>query len=137
MPPATELPQQAHEPPIWMLVPSAILVLLCLLIGIMPQTFIGPVLASAAHAILGTSLPAYSLAIWHGFNLPLIMSFIAMFGGILLALILRPRQRRAPGEIQMALSELVQNEARFKQAQLNYDNLILKIEDQLEAFSSN
>lgn len=97
-PPATELPQQAHEPPIWMLVPSAILVLLCLLIGIMPQTFIGPVLASAAHAILGASLPAYSLAIWHGFNLPLIMSFIAMFGGILLALILRPRQRRAPGE---------------------------------------
>ena len=32
-------------------------------------------------------------------------------------------QRRAPGEVQMALSDVVQNEARFKQAQLNYDNL--------------
>jgi hypothetical protein len=41
-------------------------------------------------------------------------------------------QRRAPGEIQMMLSQLVQDHARFKQAQLNYDNLILKIEDQLD-----
>jgi Concanavalin A-like lectin/glucanases superfamily/Pentaxin family len=41
-------------------------------------------------------------------------------------------QRRAPGEIQLALSELVQDQARFKQALLNYDNLIQQIEDTRE-----
>jgi hypothetical protein len=41
-------------------------------------------------------------------------------------------QRRAPGEIQMALSDLVQNDARFKQAQLNYDNLISHIKDSVD-----
>jgi len=40
--------------------------------------------------------------------------------------------RRAPGEIQLALSEFVQNQARFKQALLNYDNLIEQIDDQIE-----
>lgn len=96
-PKATDLPSEPHEPPKWMLVPIAILVLLCLLIGIMPQAVIGPVLASAARAILGPTLPGYSLAIWHGFNLPLTMSLIAMGGGILLTIILRPLQKRAPG----------------------------------------
>ncbi|MCL5099413.1 MAG: hypothetical protein M1608_18145 [Candidatus Omnitrophica bacterium] len=38
-------------------------------------------------------------------------------------------QRRAPGEIQMALSELVQQQARLKQARLNYDNLLQQIDD--------
>ncbi len=97
-PKATDLPSEPHEPPRWMLVPSAILVLLCLLIGIMPNTFIGPVLSAAAHSILGIKLPEYSLALWHGFNLPLIMSLIAMGGGILLMLVLRPLQKRAPGQ---------------------------------------
>ena len=41
-------------------------------------------------------------------------------------------QRRAPGEIQLALSDLVQGEARLRQAQLNYDNLISRIEDEAE-----
>ncbi|PJX23732.1 monovalent cation/H+ antiporter subunit A [Advenella sp. S44] len=97
-PVATDLPSQPHEPPRWMLVPSGILVLLCLLIGIMPQTVIGPVLDSAAHSILGPTLPEYSLAIWHGFNLPLTMSLIAMGGGVLLMFVLRPLQRRSPGQ---------------------------------------
>ncbi|MGX9936637.1 monovalent cation/H+ antiporter subunit A [Advenella kashmirensis] len=97
-PKATDLPSEPHEPPLWMLVPSGILVLTCLLIGVMPQTIIGPVLDSAAHSILGSTLPQYSLAIWHGFNLPLTMSLIAMGGGILLALVLRPLQRRTPGQ---------------------------------------
>jgi len=97
-PKATDLPREPHEPPRWMLVPSAILVMLCLLIGMMPQTVIGPILASAAQAILGPALPDYSLAIWHGFNLPLTMSLIAMGGGILLTIILRPLQKRMPGQ---------------------------------------
>lgn len=39
-------------------------------------------------------------------------------------------QRRAPGEIQMAHSELLQGTARFKRAQREYENLLAQIEDQ-------
>src|SRR5690606_38672108 len=45
---------------------------------------IGPFLHSAVVAVLGDATPNYSLAVWHGFNVPLMMSFIAMIGGILL-----------------------------------------------------
>jgi hypothetical protein len=41
-------------------------------------------------------------------------------------------QRRAPGEVQMALSDLLQSETRLKQALLNYDNLLKKIDDQVD-----
>src|SRR5690606_20239917 len=41
--------------------------------------------------------PDYSLAVWHGFNLPLIMSFLALAGGIILHRVLRSRQYARPG----------------------------------------
>nr|WP_298169578.1 monovalent cation/H+ antiporter subunit A [uncultured Pseudomonas sp.] len=72
-----------HEPPRYMKVPVEILVFLCLLVGIVPAFTVAPLLAAAASAALGGNLPTYSLSIWHGFNLPLLMSFIALFGGIL------------------------------------------------------
>ncbi|UTW07158.1 monovalent cation/H+ antiporter subunit A [Pseudomonas benzenivorans] len=72
-----------HEPPRYMKVPVEVLVFLCLLVGILPAYTVAPLLAVAATATLGGQLPEYSLAIWHGFNLPLLMSFIALFGGIL------------------------------------------------------
>lgn len=72
-----------HEPPRYMKVPVEILVFLCLLVGIVPAYTVAPLLAVAATATLGGDLPTYSLAIWHGLNLPLLMSFIALFGGIL------------------------------------------------------
>ena len=34
--------------------------------------------------MLGTATPEYSLAVWHGFNYPLLMSVIAMVGGLIL-----------------------------------------------------
>ncbi len=41
-------------------------------------------------------------------------------------------QRRAPGEVQIALSEMVQAHARLQRAQLNYDNLLQKIQDHID-----
>lgn len=41
-------------------------------------------------------------------------------------------QRRAPGEIQLALSDLVQAQARLKQALNAYDNLVKDIRDSLD-----
>src|SRR5690606_39866804 len=69
-PKATDLPRSPHEPPFWMLVPSGLLVLTCLVVGILPKYTLGPLLESATFAILGSETPHYDLKIWHGFNLP-------------------------------------------------------------------
>jgi multicomponent K+:H+ antiporter subunit A len=71
-----------HEPPRYMKVPVEILVGVCLLVGVLPALIVGPVLAVAASATLGGELPDYYLSIWHGFNLPLLMSVMAMAGGL-------------------------------------------------------
>jgi len=80
-----------HEPPRWMKIPVEILVVLCLAVGIFPAITVAPALDAAARSLLGDSLPAYSLAIWHGFNLPLMMSLGGMVGGVGLYLALRRR----------------------------------------------
>ena len=41
-------------------------------------------------------------------------------------------QRKAPGEIQLARSDLLQLRGRFEMALLEYDNLVEQIEDQAE-----
>ncbi len=82
----TDLPRTPHEPPRWMRVPVELLVLLCLLVGVAPGVTVAPLLALAAGATLGGELPAYSLAVWHGFNVPLLMSVLALAGGVMLYL---------------------------------------------------
>ncbi|WP_374980163.1 monovalent cation/H+ antiporter subunit A [Pseudomonas solani] len=79
-----------HEPPRYMKVPVEILVALCVLVGMAPNFTVAPLLAVAASASLGGELPEYSLAIWHGFNLPLAMSCIALVGGVLLYIARKP-----------------------------------------------
>jgi multicomponent K+:H+ antiporter subunit A len=79
-----DLPKTPHEPPRYMKVPIEILVVLCLAVGIFPNFMIGDLLATASSAVLMTELPYYSLAIWHGFNVPLLMSAIAIVGGLLI-----------------------------------------------------
>ena len=81
-PPPTQLDRVPHEPPGWMRRPVEILVLLCLVVGIFPAMTVGPFLRSAAVSVLGFDLPYYSLAIWHGFNLPLLLSVIALATGV-------------------------------------------------------
>jgi multicomponent K+:H+ antiporter subunit A len=83
-PPATDLPRTPHEPPHWMRFPIEFLVVACLLVGILPAMTIKPFLASAVRAVLGPDTPYYSLAVWHGFNEPLLMSMIALSGGVIL-----------------------------------------------------
>ena len=98
-PPAKGLPRKPHEPTRWMLLPSALLVGVCLLVGIFPAQTIGPVLDTAALAVLGPAMPAHSLAVWHGFTRPFLMSLLAMAGGIVLYRALRGYQRREPGVV--------------------------------------
>lgn len=78
-----DLPKTPHEPPRYMKIPIEILVTLCLLVGIFPEFIIGGLLKAAASSVLMTTVPYYSLAIWHGFNMPLLMSAIAIGGGLI------------------------------------------------------
>ena len=76
------LPKTPHEPPRYMKIPVEILVALCFVVGIAPGLVVAEILHSAATSLLQGDTPYYSLAIWHGFNFPLLMSFIALIGGI-------------------------------------------------------
>src|SRR5690606_16913677 len=73
-----------HEAPLYMIMPMALLGLLCLLVGIMPNLLIAPVLDAASFAVLGKAIAMDQIAIWHGINLPLMMSVTALVGGLLL-----------------------------------------------------
>ncbi|MFN9476199.1 monovalent cation/H+ antiporter subunit A [Acidovorax sp.] len=88
-PPATDLPHTPHEPPHWMRVPVELLVLACLVVGMVPAWSVGAVLQAAARPVVGGELPTYSLAVWHGFNTPFVMSLVALGGGVALYLLLR------------------------------------------------
>ncbi len=93
-PPSTDLPRQPEEPPRWMRVPVDLLVLACLVVGVAPSLSIGPSLAAAARPVVGGELPEYSLAVWHGFNAPFVMSLVAITGGVVGYLVLRRQEVR-------------------------------------------
>ncbi len=89
-PAPTGLPNvQPHEPPRWMRFPIELLVLACLIVGTIPAITIGPFLHTAVLSVLGDRTPEYSLAVWHGVNVPIVMSTIALVSGIILYLVLR------------------------------------------------
>lgn len=78
-----DLPRTPHEPPLWMKIPTGLLAMLCLLVGIFPEVTVAPLLNSAANSVLlNKPLPSYDLAVWHGFDWPLLMSGAALVGGV-------------------------------------------------------
>jgi multicomponent K+:H+ antiporter subunit A len=93
-PPARDLPREPHEPTRGMLAPSALLVLACLLVGVLPEQTIGPSLRLAVRSILGAATPEFSLKVWHGLTTPLLMSVLALVGGgLIYAWLVRHRAR--------------------------------------------
>lgn len=99
--PAQHLPNpHPHEPPLLMKAPVALLGLLGIVVGLLPALTFGPMVALAAAAVTGQPLPEYYLSIWHGFNLPLLMSLIALAAGAALyfALIKNNRLHRIESE---------------------------------------
>src|SRR5690625_6504994 len=75
-----ELPRQPHEPPMLMLIPSMILVVLCLVIGVFPNETVKPFLYHTVASNLGQQTPSYSIPLWHGFNFPVLISILAKIG---------------------------------------------------------
>jgi multicomponent K+:H+ antiporter subunit A len=103
--PPESFPKEPHEPPFWMRFPIMFLVVACLIVGTIPGLTVGPFLHVAVSSVLGDATPEYSLAIWHGLNLPLAMSAVALAGGFALYLVAGDyleRSERAPffGRIQ-------------------------------------
>ncbi|RBI69605.1 monovalent cation/H+ antiporter subunit A [Vreelandella sulfidaeris] len=76
-----EPPKSPHEPPHLMRLPVEILVVLCVVVGLFPGLLATGLLELASETVIGSPLGFY-LAIWHGVNLPLIMSLLAFVVGI-------------------------------------------------------
>ena len=103
-----------HEPPRFMRVPIEVLVVLCIVVGMFPEVTVGPLLAVAAQATLNAPLPTYTLAIWHGFNLPLLMSVIALAGGVGIYFALQKKVNlhtiaKLPGDAKLLFDVFVEN----------------------------
>lgn len=80
-----ELPNEhIHDPAKGMLAPVVLLAVLCILVGILPALMIESIvnhvtIASVQHQ----NFEPVHLALWHGVNTPLIMSIVALIGGII------------------------------------------------------
>lgn len=91
--PARDLPREPHEPHRLMKIPVDLLVVTCLAVGILPAIIIAPLLNDVAAAVLQSKPPQFSLALWHGVNTPLVMSMIALSGGVAVYIFRAPLTR--------------------------------------------
>jgi len=114
-----ELKKTPHEPPFPMRLPVLVLAIVCVVVGLFPALTATGLLTAAADAALTTTAPELHLSIWHGFNLPLLMSAIALTGG-LVVYVLRQHlftfHRQFPSRDSLAIFEgAVQRLVRFSQ----------------------
>lgn len=86
-----DLPHRPHKPPRYMRVPAEVLAVVCLAVGVFPGQTVAPLVDVAARAVVEDALPPYRIALWHGFSLPLLMSFVALAGGSVIYWLLRRR----------------------------------------------
>ncbi len=95
--PLGEVPNRhPHDPPLGMRAPVVLLVLAALAIGFAPGWVAQPLVAVAASAMLGAPAPNFHLSHWHGVNLPLAMSVLALVAGVALyAALMRGRRLHA------------------------------------------
>lgn len=120
--------KEAHEPPMGMRAPALILAILCIAVGLFPALLVEHLVNSTTRA--STQLMNFEgthLAIWHGFNLPLLMSVIALAGGLVMYFALAkggrireidldPALGRLQGRVlfDLFLKSLLLNSRRFK-----------------------
>ena len=75
---------RAHDPGAGMWASPALLTTLAVLLGLIPMQLAAPLVGAAAAAITGGTVPEFDLALWHGVNLALILSLVAVAGGAVL-----------------------------------------------------
>lgn len=81
---------RAHDPSAGMWGGPALLTVLAALLGLVPMMLAAPLVGAATGAVTGSAAPEVELALWHGVNLALILSLIAVAGGAALMWLHRP-----------------------------------------------
>ncbi len=99
--------KDAHEPPFGMRAPATFLAILCILVGLLPALLVQDIVNSTARASTQNfAFEGTHLAIWHGFNLPLLMSAIALVGGVIFYFALAKGGRLREIDLDPALGKL-------------------------------
>ncbi len=75
---------RAHDPGAGMWASPALLTTLAVLLGLVPMLLAAPLVGAVTGAVTGGPAPEVDLALWHGVNLALILSLIAVAGGVVL-----------------------------------------------------
>ncbi|MCO8041153.1 monovalent cation/H+ antiporter subunit A [Acinetobacter bohemicus] len=123
----------AHEPPFGMRAPATLLAILCILVGLLPALLVENIVNSTARAATQNfAFEGTHLALWHGINLPLFMSLVALIGGVIFYFALAkggtireidldPKLGRLQGRIlfDLFLKSLLLNSRRFRRATEN------------------
>ncbi len=78
-----DYPETPHDPGFGLWAAPALLASLVVLIGLAPMTVAGGLVSLTAGAVVGGPVEV-KLALWHGLNLALVMSVVAVGGGFLL-----------------------------------------------------
>lgn len=125
--------KDAHEPAFGMRAPATFLAILCILVGLLPALLVEKIVNSTTQATTQNfAFEGTHLALWHGFNLPLLMSVIALLGGIIFyfslakggalrEIDLDPKLGRLQGRVlfDLFLKNLLLNSRRFRRATEN------------------
>lgn len=80
-----DTPHKPHEAPLGMWLPPLVLALGGLVAGIFPERLLGGLVQAATSGVLAKETEIY-LSLWHGVNLPLMMSVLTVLIGIALHL---------------------------------------------------
>jgi multicomponent Na+:H+ antiporter subunit A len=89
-------PKHAHEAPFSMWIGPALLAILGVVCGLAPSLLTEPLVSPAVGAMYGKLLPV-RLALWHGFNIPLLLSAISVVAGLVLFGLWAPLRRATRG----------------------------------------
>ena len=83
-PKRSDYPKPPHDPGIGLWGPPAVLVVLVVLIGLLPGLVAEPFVKSVSAAVIGGEPPYFYLSLWHGLTPALLMSAIAVAGGLVM-----------------------------------------------------
>lgn len=125
--------KDAHEPPFGMRAPAILLAFLCIAVGLLPGLLVEKIVNSTTQASTQNfAFEGTHLALWHGINLPLVMSVIAIFGGAIFYFALAkggaireidldPKLGKLQGRVlfDLFLKNLLLNSRRFRRATEN------------------
>ncbi|MCH8500192.1 MAG: putative monovalent cation/H+ antiporter subunit A [Marinobacter sp.] len=105
-------PKDPHDAPLGMLAGPAVLSVIALLFGLLPFIPQNAVLLAAMQAVYGQPIDTY-LSLWHGINLPLMLSGVSLLAGIGL-LTLWPRLQPGLYAVNTAASRFGPEAGYFK-----------------------